>query len=268
MQLPTDGGPEFNSFKSNVKQLAVKADDQNISPNTLTVALDQVAAVLPTLRGRVAQTNAQPRLAEALYAHWQAAQPAAGRHYWSARSWGMLIWQPAYLAVLAVHQAQCALSLTGLQQSVSAGVTSGFTLPNQQLQCGGTDALIAYTANSLRIYHQQHYPQLNAVQPYAERLAACLTVDCVLSALLLANQIQRWPEQRLVQLAERWLTALQWTRHGALMQIELPAGRRVPALLRQGCCQHFRLQGEAPCSNCPRRPLDERIEIMRSEMVI
>jgi hypothetical protein len=39
----------------------------------------------------------------ALHAYWQQAHTQAGPHYWPTCSWTLLIWQPIYFSVLAIH---------------------------------------------------------------------------------------------------------------------------------------------------------------------
>ncbi|WP_297574992.1 siderophore ferric iron reductase [uncultured Deefgea sp.] len=231
-------------------------------------ALEQIANSFPALRGQFGNARGeQTQLAQQLLTHWQQAQPLAGPAYWRARSWGMLIWQPAYLAVFAVHQAHTAINLDGLWQAEQAGITNGFTLSTQPLAQGMPSDIIHAAAQSLLRYHQQQYAHLNALTPYSAHQAACLTVDCVLSALMLVFPEHEADHPALTKASEQWLTALQWLRHGNLMPISLPDDRCVPALKRQGCCQHFRLPQQEACSTCPRWPMPIRIEKIRQELL-
>ncbi|MBE9610638.1 siderophore ferric iron reductase [Chitinilyticum piscinae] len=228
--------------------------------------LAQIAGILPALAGRVEPVPCrQLDLAASLLEHWQRAQPAAGRAYWTARSWSMLIWQPAYLSVLTVHCGGQVLDLAGMQQVCTEGSTAGFTLPPQQPMTGETGVLLQHAAAGLLAYRQAQLPQLQAIQPYSAHQASCLMVDCVLSALQLAGSTLGWPATTEEWWAGQWLGALQLTRHGRLMRIEVEPGRCRTALERQGCCQHFRIPGAVACSTCPRWPLPERLQLIRQE---
>jgi len=97
--------------------------------------------VLPGLDGRVGAPRADeltlehPQSVARLLAHWRAACPEAGRHYWAARCWTLLVWQPIYLQVLAVRLAGQAPCLDGLAQGVEQGFVAGFCLPDHQSGC-------------------------------------------------------------------------------------------------------------------------------------
>lgn len=208
----------------------------------------------------------QVALADELFSHWKMAQPLAGKHYWSARSWGMLMWQPAYLSVLAIYLGQVALDLNGIWQASRAGKTCGFTLPEQATHFGTQQEMINAAAQSLLRYHQRQHAHFNATQAYSAKQAACMTVDCVLSALLLPHRQFGWSNVQLARQRDHWLEALKLPRHGNLMFIPLH-NTAVPALNRQGCCQHFRIPGEAACSTCPRWPMPERIRRIKQELV-
>jgi siderophore ferric iron reductase len=236
---------------------------------SLLTLLGTIARCLPALQGRIgAPQPAQHGLAAALLQHWRASQPAAGHHYWTARSWGMLIWQPAYLSVLAVHLGHSTLSLQGLQQDLHAGHTSGFSLPEHATASGSEAELIVAAAQQLLAYQQLHLPQLQAEQAYSGYLASCLTVDCVLSALQLAAGTRAWHPAQQQRYATRWLEALQLTRHGTLMQVDVAPGQCCTALARKGCCQHFRLDGAEACSDCPRWPMPERLQRIRQQWLL
>ncbi|MFN4237826.1 MAG: siderophore ferric iron reductase [Vogesella sp.] len=236
------------------------------APRPLAAVLQDVARLLPALHGRIAALPAaQPGLSAALLQYWHQQQAEAGPHYWAARSWSMLIWQPAYLSVLAVHTGHAALQLHGLQQDVHNGTTAGFSLPMHQPATGDEPQLIALAAAQLLAYQQQHLPLLQAGQAYSGYLASCMTVDCVLSALQMAAQDAGWCPLRQQQLAASWLQALQLTRHGNLMQVAVAPGQCRTALARKGCCQHFRLSGAEACCDCPRWPMPERLQRIRQQ---
>ncbi|WP_410499973.1 (2Fe-2S)-binding protein [Chitinibacter sp. S2-10] len=237
----------------------------------LSATLDDVARAMPALRGRVVSgITAQPELAADLLTHWRLVQPAAGRLYWAARSWSMLIWQPAYLSVFAVYCSRVAVPLSGLWQDVSQGSTAGFAIAATTLTDSEADAvkqpdgLIAAAAHYLLDYQQEHLPRLQAIEPYSTYQAACMSVDCLLSALQIVAARLNWNAETVLLQADVWLDALQLQRHGRLMRIETVSGS-CTALDRKGCCQHFRIPGETACASCPRRPMSERLLLLSSE---
>ncbi|WP_373976173.1 siderophore ferric iron reductase [Chitinibacter sp. SCUT-21] len=234
----------------------------------LPSVLQQIHAKFPALCGQCeTQPSVQLDLAAQLMSDWKKRQPAAGKMYWTARSWGMLMWQPAYLNVIASYLSRSTFELTHLRQTVVDGFTTGYTLPESALQHGAGEELIRTAASALRQYHQQHLQQLCELERFSAKQAACLTVDCVLSALLWVQQYLGWSYTQLNAAAEQWLSALEWQKHGQLMPIEMPGSACSAALNRQGCCQHFRLPGEQACSTCPRWPMAERIEKIKLELM-
>ncbi|WP_051258961.1 siderophore ferric iron reductase [Chitinibacter tainanensis] len=233
----------------------------------LPAVLTEIARVCPYLHGQAGpERGEQHSLIGELYAHWQSRTPEAGVHYWRARSWGMLMWQPAYACVLAVHCAHRALDLEHFWQTVCAGVTHSWTLPADAANSEASTPVITQAAQSLLRYHHAHYKQLVQLSRYSAKQAACMTVDCVLSALLLVAQHFKWSAHQLDAQTACWLDALGWQQHGSVMQVRLPSGACVPALNRQGCCQHFRLPGQEACSTCPRWPIPIRLEKIRLEL--
>ena len=117
--------------------------------------------VLPGLDGRVGAPRADeltlehPQSVARLLAHWRAACPEAGRHYWAARCWTLLVWQPIYLQVLAVRLAGQAPCLDGLAQGVEQGFVAGFCLPDHQPLQGEPQRLLRHAGAQIRGFCEQ-----------------------------------------------------------------------------------------------------------------
>lgn len=235
--------------------------------------LRAIADVQPALAGRLSgngQARVRPddALALQLLQFWQAAEPAAGRHFWSARAWTLLVWQPAWLSVLAVHLGPATLELDRLQQDVEAGLTGGFSIAPGAVHALPAELALAQAAGTLMHWQAQQHARLQAVQPFSARLAAALLLDCVHAALLQLQVACGWSNARLLQAGQQWRAALGLTAHGQLRLVSMAPGDPLPqrAMLdRRACCQYFRLPGAPLCSSCPRRPLAEREQLLRSE---
>lgn len=223
---------------------------------TLESLFVAVESVLPVLQGRVA-TGPAPDPAGLLVTFWRHAEPAAGPHFWAAQPWCQLVWQPAYLSVLTLHLTGGCPDLHGLQQTTHEGLVAGYALAPQTVAQPGADAGLAVMASGLRAWTDATLASLRLHQPLAPRLAHCLAMDCVQSALLLVRQAAGWSNDELLHWSHRWSTALGWPRHGALVLVPSAAGA-VPMLQRAACCQYFRARGATECSTCPRRPLSQR----------
>ena len=99
--------------------------------------LDLTGRLVPGLSGQVAPAagpgirpgadNAQAiaRLRDV----WGQRYPEAGPHYLALRCWGLLIWQPVYLSVIAAHRSAIVPDLSSMTQPVpDYGFIIGYTL--------------------------------------------------------------------------------------------------------------------------------------------
>ncbi|TBU90894.1 siderophore ferric iron reductase [Phytopseudomonas dryadis] len=241
----------------------------------LLQVLEVTARTLPGLSGRVGASGRDelacgaadnPARIAALYRHWQFACPEAGVHYWTARTWTLLIWQPIYLSLLGVHLAGRLPSLQGMGQSVCEGVVSGFCLPEHAPRRAHEDALIGLAAEQLRQLLERQLLEFDAVVAIHHKLARRLQADYVLAALLLIQRQRALDNARLHELEQRWLTALGLQGGSSLIEVRLDDGRARLALGRKVCCQHFRRADGQLCSTCPKLKQDERMTRLRREL--
>lgn len=237
--------------------------------------LDVTARSLPGLAGRVGEAGRdqlkvgddgnRERIA-ALHDHWRQAHPEAGPHYWSARSWTLLVWQPIYLSLLAVHLAERAPCLADMGQSVTDGVVAGFCLPEHCPRHAAQAALIDFAAEQLREQLVRQLEEFQAIAPIHTKMANRLAADHVLAALLLVQRQQRLCNDQAHSLETRWLTALGLKGDSTLIDVHLDDGRDRLALGRKVCCQHFRRSDGVLCSTCPKIREAERLERLRQEL--
>ena len=59
---------------------------------------------------------------------WLERHPEAGPHYLALRCWGLLIWQPIYLGMIAAHRSAIAPDLGRLDQPVVNGFICGYSI--------------------------------------------------------------------------------------------------------------------------------------------
>ncbi|MDC7689848.1 siderophore ferric iron reductase [Vogesella indigofera] len=242
---------------------------------TLPAVLAQLARILPGLDGQVGAPAssditvdaANPAPVAALLQHWQQAHPEAGPHYWGSRSWTLLLWQPVYLAVLAVHLAGCLPRLTGMAQRQHGGFVAGFSLPDAGLQHGSEAVLIASAGAQLQALSQPLLELVNQHVKLHPKMAGRLLADCLLAALLHAQRCDaQLGNPRLLALAPQWLAALAQPDASALMTVALDDGRQRLALERKVCCQHFRRCDGELCSTCPKLKPAARLALLKQEL--
>ncbi|WP_417778143.1 siderophore ferric iron reductase [Stutzerimonas xanthomarina] len=199
----------------------------------------------------------------ALHRYWEQSHPEAGPHYWSARSWSLLIWQPIYFSLLAVHLGGRAPCLAHMGQSVIAGSVHGFRLPPHYPYGGDLRALIACASDQLQDFVETQLDEFNAVAVIYPKMARLLVADCVRAALLLAQRHEPVTDDVLLEAERHWLDALALPGGSALVPLELDDGRHCLAMGRKVCCQHFRRADGELCASCPKLARDERLKRLR-----
>lgn len=235
--------------------------------------LQRLAQALPGLDGRIAEpaadafalATAGPAIGQLLQ-HLRTQHPEAGPHYWGCRSWGLLLWQPAYATVLGVELAGALPDWTTMQQRLLPGMVAGFSLPAQLLRHGLAASLRQAAAAQLSAIAATVLPQLAAQQPLHAKLAGRLLADCVVAALLLLQRLQPARDNAAIeQLTGQWLSALGLPQASGVWPVALENGGERLALARRACCQHFRRCDGALCSTCPKLQVTARVALLREE---
>ncbi|QPF72391.1 siderophore ferric iron reductase [Roseateles sp. DAIF2] len=229
--------------------------------------------LLPALRGEqgVGANGAalpEPAALDALCRHWRESYPEAGAHYWALRCWGLLIWQPIYLCVIAAQLDERVPRLAGLRQPLQGGFPRGLSLPAHRPPRGRTlDERIALAGDELRPLCAEGRtllaPRVALHRAAAERLQA----ECVLGALLLVHE-QRPQDltlEALPVLAQRWLARLDIAGGCGLLAYRARDGTPRVALDRKVCCHHYRRHDGEKCSTCPLLPRPARLERLLAE---
>ncbi|CAG9295378.1 siderophore ferric iron reductase [Celerinatantimonas diazotrophica] len=202
-----------------------------------------------------------------LYQHWQRQSPEAGNRYWAARCWSLLIWQPIYLSIVAVHGCQIKIPLEQIVQHLKQGVVAGYTLTPDQLQHAPEQLCLSIAANQLKQMHQTFFNQCQSIFNLRPNFASRLAADIVLSGLIQLTTIEPSITNKQIQeLAIQWLAELGWSNESHLMLIFLNDDTPHLALNRKSCCFNYcRADGEL-CSTCPKLSLDERKRRIAQEL--
>jgi siderophore ferric iron reductase len=199
-------------------------------------------------------------LSIALSEHWRVAHREAGPHYAALRCWGLAIWQPIYLSVIAAHLDTHVPQLSGLAQPVVDGFPQKFRLPIHA-PVGGTLAQRMTQASAevrqfCRTMRVALMPRVGLHDSAADRLQA----ECVLGALLLVHRYNgAMAEEAVIAFGEEWLRQLGIAGGCHFFVYRARDGTSSLALDRQVCCHHFRRHDGEKCSTCPKLSLDTRI---------
>lgn len=182
----------------------------------------------------------------------QKAHPETGAPYWRIRSWGLVCWQPIYLAMICVYQLKAVpLRLQDLEQKQNGEMVSGYILPDGIWQKGNHEVLIKSICEQLTVLFQSFE---NAhVNAFGGRPALYkgLLADQVMSALIaIGNLLPVTQKFDLEQDFRNWAEAMN-------LPLKPLAGLRqektdTPVFVRHTCCLHFRRDDGELCGNCPR----------------
>ncbi|VFR17968.1 Putative iron reductase in siderophore [Alcaligin] cluster [plant metagenome] len=200
--------------------------------------------------------------------HWRARYPEAGPHYLALRCWGLLIWQPIYLGVIAAHEARGVPDLSRLSAPWrDDGFLAGYHISRHALRHGVFHARMDDVAGQLRALCAGLLAELSSVVHISTKAAQCMQADIVLNALLTLRPDDREKSNAQAQCrAAQWLARLGLSGRSSYFECGAP-GRPLLAVDRQVCCHYFRKRDGDYCSTCPKLEMHERIIRLHAEQV-
>jgi siderophore ferric iron reductase len=205
---------------------------------------------------------------EALVGRLALTYPAAGQPYYAARSWNNLIWQPAYLAVIAVHLHGAVPELAQISQSRQNLDMDGYRLPPGPQFEGPLEVMIDKAGRELRALADVILVELNEVTKLKRLPAMRLLADRMLGLMVRLGQYD--PELTIDQqrrFCALWLKAMGLTGQGELELLDLDDGRQVLITARKGCCMDYLAFPDRYCASCPKQDDDIRIARQRDAAV-
>lgn len=179
---------------------------------------------------------------------------SAGKGFSAVRLWTNIVWQPAYLAFLAVHHARVLPDIAAISQKVVGSDVNGFTMAVGEMRRGEVEDLIDQAGADLRRFADAMLAEARAFANIKPVLARRLLADRILGLLLQFHYDE--PERPLDQieaLAARWLDAAGLAGHSGLEPLTLPDGRTMLILKRRTCCLDYLLDPDALCVTCPKQ---------------
>jgi siderophore ferric iron reductase len=227
------------------------------------------AQAVPGLEGRVSPCPATPWHAEArlaeVHRHWATAHPEAGPHYAALRGWGLLVWQPAYLAVLSAHLADVQPRLDRVSLQIHDGAVAGYAIAAHEPTAGDEERRLHGGADQLAAGFARLLPAWQACAPLNEKAARRTCAECVLAALLRVHRVRQWPASHTRAVAQRWLARLGLCGEAGLLAWRDASGAEALATDRKVCCLHFRRRDGERCSTCPKLAPHERVRRLQAE---
>lgn len=194
---------------------------------------------------------------ERLHHYLSRQHPEAGARYWRTRGWGLLIWQPIYLAVIAAHKCRMVVPLNEMGQNFPAsGIPSGVLFRHCRFTQRQSTECVQRMAEDLVSGCRNVYVDW-CVSGLTQKVADRIVADCVLSALLLV-----YPDQidDLVERGDLWLTIMGLQGAAGFIPYKNTKGETRLALDKKNCCFRYLCHGRTSCDGCPRQTLDERVK--------
>jgi hypothetical protein len=171
-----------------------------------------------------------------LYGRLEASYPQAGQPFYAVRLWTNLMWQPAYLAVIAVHLFGALPAVTTLSQARQNLDVDGYRLrPGPRM-------------------HADLEPEINTITKLKRVPALRLLTDRMLGLMVRLKHYR--PEITVAEqhrLCGLWLDAMGLSGHGALETLELHDGQQVAIIARKGCCLDYLAFPDTYCASCPKQ---------------
>jgi len=245
---------------------------------SLKVLMEQVEHKVPGMIGR--EIDSMPEI-KGIYGYtgnmdaiislrdcWAARYPEAGVHYLALRCWGLLIWQPTYLSVIAAECHSVVPDIYRLFQPLPKdGFICGYAMPRHNLHSGCHSECVEHAAEKLQIMCNGLRHELAQLVRLSPRAAVCMQADCVLAAISSARisdtQIDNiWAMER----ATCWLDLLGLDGASRFFSYQHAEFESI-AIDRQICCHHFRRRDGDYCSTCPKLNHEERLARLNADSV-
>ena len=196
-----------------------------------------------------------------LHADLAATYPKAGAAFYAVRLWTNLLWQPAYLTVIAVHLHGAIPDLSGLSQQRRGIYVDGYRLVPGVQANGSVEELIVLAGAQLKAITAQMLDEVNAHTRLKPLPAKRLLADRMLSLMVwLSHRRRDIPVETIEAYATQWLAELGLTGQGSLERVA--AGDTTLVIVkRKGCCLDYLIDPDRYCATCPKQ--DNAVRVSR-----
>ena len=201
---------------------------------------------------------------DTLYQRLEASYPQGGPPFYAVRLFTNLTWQPAYMAVIAVHLHGALPDLGRIAQNARGIYVDGYRLTPGAQYRDDIEAMIARAGSELRAFADAIFAEVNGVTKLKRVPALHLLTERMLGLMVRLRHFQPQlgvaEQQRFCAL---WLEAMGLTGHGDLEVIALPDGREAAIVQRKGCCLDYLAMPDTLCASCPKQKRAIRIARQR-----
>lgn len=141
----------------------------------------------------------------ALYQELADTSPEAGQAYWLTRTWGLLCWQPIYLALIAVYSLKALPDITRIGQRRQPCFVAGFRFEDQSMVSGSHQDLIVLAGKQLQALFECYREGMEQWVRIRPGFTRSLVADTLLACLLRILKDQ--PPENVRHEAQLWLKA-------------------------------------------------------------
>ncbi len=186
----------------------------------------------------------------ALHAELARRFPEAGSSYWRIRCWGLVHWQPIFLALICVYQLKrVPTSLGRLQQAQTQDYVAGYELEDGEWQAGSQQQLIYFAGlqlNQILLSLTDVFVGLFGGKPV---MYQALLADQFIESLVQATHFSLLTSQQVVDDLPLWAKALNLPLV-AMRGFKCEQGE--VRFIRHTCCLHYQREDGGLCVACPR----------------
>jgi siderophore ferric iron reductase len=188
--------------------------------------------------------------------------PRAGEAFYAVRLWTNLLWQPAYLAVIAVHIHGAVPALAGVSSQRRGIYVDGYRLVPGPQTTASVEAMIEDAARQLGAMAAVMLAEVNRLVKLKPLPARRLFADRMLTLMVWLSQKRRdLPVATIRGWSDRWLDVLGLTGQGELESVFAPDGREALIVKRKGCCLDYLIDPDRLCATCPKQ--DNTVRLAR-----
>lgn len=203
-----------------------------------------------------------------LYQKLEASYPDAGPAFYAVRLWTNLTWQPAYLAVIAVHLHGALPDLTKIAQAQNGIYVSDYRLEPGPQYRDDVETMIVRAGTQLRSIADTVFGEINTLTKLKPVPARQLLGERMLSLMVRLRHFQ--PHLTLGEqqhFCSLWLEAMALQGYGDLEKVSLPDGRDAAIVHRKGCCLDYLITPDRLCASCPKQKKAVRVERQRDNLI-
>jgi len=242
---------------------ASAAERMVVEARGLTGFLD--GAVGDPLPGWHACDRDNREVLQALHGALALEYPQAGQPLWAVRMWTNLVWQPVYLAVIAVHFSAVLPPISRMSQRREGSGINGYRIAGEPVGDLPLETMIDRAGAELRAMADGVLAEINTITKLKRVPAIRLLTDRMLGLMtLLQRQSPDLAPSTIRGFSDRWLAAMGLTGQGDLESLFLPDGREVLIIARKGCCLDYLIEPDVYCASCPKQPNRLRRERQRA----